>query len=164
MTQICEERYLLSLGYKPNKSKSNPSKVYRTYAFRDGEKPFCDCFPFMRGRAKRAKELGVTTDKVDWTCGHLDKLFAETCDWVQGDTDEFRWDATCPKCGGPVVNTDTVDMPEDRDSQVDDLRVLLAELRGEAVTPAAAPEPTPLAPNDRAKVDDLLADLKDLSK
>lgn len=173
MTQVCQNRYLISKGHRPFVSKSDPTKKpYKAYAFRPlPELPMCTCMPFLTGRKKQAKALNQPVGETVFSCSHLKRLFAETCDYIQTSTDEYQWSGKCPKCGDPLVDTDQVDMPDDPDAQVDDLRKMLAELQG--IAPPVTvhnpePEPTPVAtaadPGNQAAVNDLLDDLRKLSQ
>lgn len=127
--QICTERYLISKSHKPYPSKSSPTKrPYRVYAFRDGEPAICTCYPFLTGRKKKAQAEGTAVTQTEFSCSHLKKLYANTCDWIQVTDDDYQWDQRCPKCGEGLVNTDDIDLPDDREGQIEDLRNLLKSL------------------------------------
>lgn len=127
--QICRERYLISRSHVAYPSKSDPTKKpYKVYAFRDGEFPMCTCYPFLTGRVKKAKQLGVPVAEVEHTCSHIKKLLGNVCDWKQETEDDYQWDQRCPKCGEGLVNTDDIDLPDDREGQIEDLRNLLKSL------------------------------------
>lgn len=140
--QVCKERYLISKSNKPFPSKSDPSrKPYRTYAFRDGEMPMCTCLPFLTGRKREAKKLGVSVGEITYSCSHLKRVLTETCDWRQETDADYQWNQTCPKCGDELIDTDTYDVPDDPEGQIDDLRILLAELKGTGRVLDPDPEP-----------------------
>lgn len=130
--QICRERYLISRSHVAYPSKSDPTKKpYKVYAFRDGEFPLCTCYPFLTGRVKKAKALGVPVAEVEHTCSHIKKLLGNVCDWKQETEDDYQWNQKCPKCGSELVNTDDIDLPDDRDGQIDDLRALLRDFEAQ---------------------------------
>ncbi len=127
--QVCKERHLISKSHYAFPSKSDPTKKpYKVYAFREGEPTMCTCYPFLTGRAREAKKLGVTVDKIDWTCSHIKRLMAKTCDWKQETEADYQWSQKCPKCGDELIDDDKITLPDDREGQIDDLRALLREL------------------------------------
>lgn len=134
--QVCKNRFLISKTHRAFASKSDPSKVpYRVYAFREGQVPMCTCMPFLAGRKREAKKLGVKTSEISYHCSHLKRVFAETCDWQQLTATDYQWSHKCPQCGDDLVDTDDVSIPDDPEGQIDDLRALLADL----ATPPADP-------------------------
>lgn len=108
MTQICKQRRDAQFGV-PFPSASNPDKVYHAYIYREEEPDFCNCWPAMTGRKKRAKELGVDGNTLDCDCKHVRTARAETCSWNgEGETE-------CPKCHGPIVYTEDFITPSIED-------------------------------------------------
>lgn len=151
-------------------SESSAGKEYRVFAFRLNEMDSCNCIAFVMARNKEAKRLGLKDKGVSAAglasdCKHLREVRRVTCQWTQKSEDEYRYDETCPKCGGPVVEEGTPMIPggvgHDAD-HVDDLRAMLVELKrpersdadsgGQStVAPPGSPQPaaeTPTAVDD----------------
>jgi hypothetical protein len=121
--QVCAARHQLATeGIKvPSESSS---KTYKCTAYRPNEYPFCPCPDYIFRRAKAAREDGVDQRTIPFECKHLVKLLRETCSWQQEGPGDYRYDDTCPECGGPVVEDETDDAPSD----LEDLKRLLEEL------------------------------------
>jgi hypothetical protein len=121
-------------------SESSAGKEYHAFAFRLDEMDFCPCIAFVMARNKEAKRLGLKDKGISAAglasdCKHLKEIRRVTCQWTQRDEGEYRWDGTCPKCGGPLVEEGRPMIPDGAGTDhVDDLKTLLAELKG-------APEP-----------------------
>lgn len=119
---------------------SSSDKVYKVTAFRPNQFPFCNCPAYIFSRSKKAKAEGVHQNSIPGECKHTKTMFASTCQWEQKTTAERRFDDTCPKCGGPVIDTDEVVYEVDERAQIEDLRALAADLLG-----VEAPAPLPPA-------------------
>lgn len=137
--QVCKQRYEVMTGGRLFPSSSS-DKVYKVTAYRPNEFAFCSCPSYIFSRSKQAKKEGVHQNTIPGSCKHLDETLRVTCDWIQERTGDYRYDEVCPKCGGPLVDTDTAMIPDDPDMSIDDLRAMLAELRGEEA-PAPLPKP-----------------------
>jgi hypothetical protein len=113
-------------------------KEYSCFAFRLNDIDVCDCVSFVMNRNKEAKRLGLKERGISAAglasdCKHLRQIRKVTCQWTQKSESEYRYDETCPQCGGPVVEEGTKMIPEgiSHDSDhVDDLKAMLAELKG----------------------------------
>lgn len=139
--QVCKSRYDIATVGRLFPSSSS-DKVYKVTAFRPNEFPFCSCPSYIFSRSKQAKAEGVDQRTIPGSCKHLDQTLRDACDWQQERPDQYRFDETCPKCGGPLVDADLAKMlPDDPDASIDDLRALAAELRGEEAPP---PLPKPV--------------------
>lgn len=125
---MCKERHDIKESHRDYPSKSDPDKSYRAYAFREagGELPMCTCMPFLTGRKKKAKEMGVSVHETFFICSHLKDLYNTVCQWVG---DKPARDGSCPSCGGEVVFTDNPGL--NAQELVDDLQGLRTELAGE---------------------------------
>lgn len=138
--QVCASRWqLMDKGRLFPSSSSD--QVYKVTAMRPNEFPFCSCKAYIFGRSKIAKREGVDQRTIPGTCKHLEQSLREACDWIQERSDQYQFNDLCPKCGGPLTDTDSnPQMPDDPDSSIDDLRALRAELMGEEA-PAPLPKP-----------------------
>lgn len=120
-------------------SESSADKQYHAFAFRLDEIDFCPCVAFVMARNKEAKRLGLKDKGISAAglasdCKHLKEIRRVTCQWTQESEADYRWDETCPKCGGAVVEEGRAMIPEGAGTDhVDDLKAMLSELRG---TPA----------------------------
>jgi hypothetical protein len=157
-------------------SESSAGKEYHAFAFRLDEMDFCPCIAFVMARNKEAKRLGLKDKGISAAglasdCKHLKEIRRVTCQWTQRDEGEYRWDGTCPKCGGPLVEEGRPMIPDGAGTDhVDDLKTLLAELKGapepgEVVAEVVAPPSADVAEiNARSAMqvrDDLPADPRD---
>lgn len=143
MTQICAQRKTVATeGVRFPSSSSD--KVYKVTAYRPDEFPFCSCPSYIFSRSKIAKAEGVHQNTIPGTCKHLEQVLSDTCDWRQESEEQYRFDSLCPKCGGPVVEEGSYEIPEDPTLAVDDLRALMADLAGEEA-PAPLPKAEPWA-------------------
>ena len=134
--QICGQMAEVARN-KPLFPSKSSDKVYQVYMFRRNELPFCNCPAFIFGRSKKAKAEGVDPRLVPHTCKHTQAVEKRTCQWRQEMPGDYRFDGTCPNCGGPVVEEGEVEYPKDPKTSVDDLVALRNELLG--ITP---PDPT----------------------
>ena len=109
--------------------------------------------PFLTGRKKEGKRLGIENlDEVFFACSHIKEGFETTCDWTEFDADKpgYVYDGSCPKCGGPVVEDESLGLsgitkkvlPPEEQKRVDmeEVRRLAAELKGVAYEPLPIPE------------------------
>lgn len=159
MTQICAQRHEVATNGKFFPSNSG-NKPHRVTAFRGHELPFCSCRAFIFGRSRIAKAEGTDQREVSFVCKHLQATFDQVCDWKQSGPNDYQYKDECPKCGGPIVDDDDVNMvPEDPTLALEDLRSLRAELAGEE-PPAPLPRPEPWDPTDL--VDTAVSALNDL--
>lgn len=127
--QICGQMAEVA-QHKPQFPSSSSDKVYQVYMFRRNELPFCNCPAFIFGRSKKAKAEGIDPRLVPHTCKHTDVVAKRTCQWRQELPSDYRFDSTCPQCGGPVVEEGTVTYPKDPKTSVDDLIAMRNELLG----------------------------------
>lgn len=139
MTQVCKQRYEVATVGRLFPSGSS-DKVYKVTAFRPDQFPFCNCMGYIMRRKKQSTAEGCHPNEIPGSCKHTDQMFAETCDWRQESDGDYRYDGMCPKCAGPLVEEGDLSLPDDPASAVDDLRAVLADLRGEE-----APAPLPKA-------------------
>lgn len=141
MTQICAQRHKVATEGILFPSKSS-DKVYKVTAFRPNEFPFCSCPAYIFSRSKEAKKEGVHQNTIPGSCKHLTQVLDSACDWRQETDEQYRFDGLCPKCHGPLVEEGDYALPDDPVHAVDDLRALLADMKGEEA-PAPLPKPTP---------------------
>lgn len=127
--QICRQMADVAQKHRHFPSKSS-DRVYRVYMFHPNELPFCNCPAFIFGRSRKAKAEGIDPRLVPHTCKHTEKVDRETCQWRQQSGAEYRFDGTCPNCGGPVVEEGEITYPKDPATNVDDLIALRNELLG----------------------------------
>lgn len=156
--QLCRARRNATIKPLEFGSKSNPSKKpYVVYLFRQDkehkvEAPLCTCMPFMTGRKRVAKEQGIENlDEVFFACSHIKKAQEQTCDWTEFDADHpgFVYDNKCPKCGGPVTEDESLGLQgvtktilpadEQQRTNMEEVRKLAAELKGETYKPLPVP-------------------------
>lgn len=172
--QMCETRWLISKQFKPYPSSSNPNKLYRLYVWDDqnGKYPLCTCMPYLTGRKRKAVELGVPINRdVEYVCSHQREFWADVaagviCDWKQDTTNDYRYDGHCPKCGGPIVDTEVanVQIPDDPEGKIADLKALLDEFRGLTTTITGDTDrglTAPPAGADPAKMNAMLNSIKE---
>lgn len=141
--QICAKRAEAAQGIMfPSDSGSKPHKAY---AWKEGAAElngcFCSCKAFIFGRSRIAKAEGTSPQEVTFVCKHLQSVFDNYCGWHQTNENEYRYDRTCPKCGGDVIDTDDNLVPDNPDDAVDDLRAMLAEMNGEEAPAPIARQP-----------------------
>lgn len=116
-------------------SESSAGKEYQVFAFRLNEMDHCNCIAFVMARNKEAKrqglkEQGISAAGLASDCKHLREVRRVTCQWTQHSEDEYRYDETCPNCGGPVVEEGKKMIPDGAGTDhVDDLRAMLVELK-----------------------------------
>jgi len=145
--QQCKQRAEIAERYREFPSKSNPDKVYKAYAFRDGELPMCTCMPFLTGRKKLMNRLNaengtdLKANEVIFTCSHLKELIGDVCQWVEDDPIDggYQYDDKCPRCHGPLVNSDG-STSTDRADMVNELQAMREELGGPAAVPIEIPK------------------------
>lgn len=145
----------------PSKSSS---KEYRVYAFREGEVPFCNCMGFIMSRKKDAVARGIPTENGTGTCPHIREVMAHTCQWQQTTAEDYRYDSTCPSCGGPLWDTDNPVLPADVSGMEQDLEILLTELLDDSAYGRSVSAPAPVSSGSapaatRESLEDLLAKL-----
>lgn len=126
--------------FYPVASDSDADKKYEVRIWTPGEFPSCTCVSFKINKNKIANQLGgggkgagkgLAEGTAAW-CKHLTYIEKSVCHWEQKDDADFRFDATCPKCHGPVV--DDLDGPAvGNDAALADLLALREELTGKPV-------------------------------
>lgn len=147
--QICKARHDATVApiHFGSKSGGPNAKGYNVYIFRQDNEdrgalaPLCTCMPFLTKRKKLAAANGTPIDETWSTCKHIDEAKANTCDWTEKDKDKpgFVYGTECPKCGGPIVETDApptpVPTPASNKESLEEVRKLAAELKGETYVP-----------------------------
>jgi len=134
--QRCKQMSDIARNGVQFQSESNADKTYLVEAFRLTEMDHCTCPAFSIARNKEAKRLGLKEKGISAAglasdCKHLREVRRVTCQWTQQSEDDYRWDGTCPKCGGALVDEGKRMIPDGAGTDhVDDLKAMLAELKG----------------------------------
>lgn len=124
-------------------SSTTAHKTYTVRMFREDELPTCTCTGFMTKRNRNANlagggfpgaGAGLARTTPAW-CKHLEEVKRTTCDWQQAPGEPAP--ASCPRCGGPVVETDAPLLPAGRGPVSSD------EAQRRAPAPADPPKSTP---------------------
>ena len=134
---------------------SSSAKTYTVTMFRGDELPACTCTGFMTKRNRNANlagggfpgaGAGLARTTPAW-CKHLEEVRNATCAWEQA-TEETAPES-CPRCGGPVVESTSPLLPAGRGP------VSADEASGTAGEPAqAGPDPEVTAkPVEAAPID-----------